>query len=399
MLRSGIYIGWTGFGNLGDEAMLEICRTRFPQIHWSGFYRHLYQPNPPQFFRRASRDYKHLLRVLAEEFLHQHHLRSLGAQSIHKFLARLGGEVGMFGGGTLLNHFDFNYDAYTRVRKRTRNPVPVFGSGVADPAFWLGKPGWKDRRKDWVAVLNELPVVGVRGPHSKALLDEAGARNVVVSGDPAVAFHARSSEKLRAARTDGPLRIAVNTGECSGNLWGDMENIQESLAKTVMWLRDNKHEIEIIPIWPEDFPACEDLAKRAGLEQSHVSPVYSSPSRFLKKVWTFDLMLSLKLHSAILAAAADVPFLLLEYQPKCSDFAASVGWEQFCLRTSELNATCIMDRVSLLIERLPDWRSKLQARMSTLSNSFEEYCQKIESLLLGKAGSARGQAVERKFDS
>ena len=47
-------------------------------------------------------------------------------------------------------------------------------------------------------------------------------------------------------------------------------------------------------------------------------------------------MVNLKLHAGFLAAAANVPLVSLEYQPKCRDFAASIGWEEFVIRTDRL---------------------------------------------------------------
>jgi hypothetical protein len=44
-------------------------------------------------------------------------------------------------------------------------------------------------RREQNLALRELPVVGVRGPFSKAELEDYGLRNVIVSGDPALLLH------------------------------------------------------------------------------------------------------------------------------------------------------------------------------------------------------------------
>jgi len=70
--------------------------------------------------------------------------------------------------------------------------------------------------------------------------------------------------------------------------------------------------------------------------ESAVSAPLTTHDKFLKRAETFDLLIAVKLHAAVLASAANVPCVVLEYQPKCLDFAASIGWERFTIRTSHL---------------------------------------------------------------
>ena len=293
------------------------------------------------------------------------------------------------------------------LRKRTKSLVPIFGAGVASPEFWSAKsgglgpprwPDWKDRRKQWVSILDELPIVGVRGPLSRNLLDEAGARNVVVCGDPAVAYHAGYAKRLSRVRPDRPLRVAINTGDCCGKLWGGTEDVQQSLTKLALWLESQGHHLEFVPVWPRDAAMCVDIARRSGSKISAVSPPLGSPGAFLEKIETFDLVIALKLHAAILSAAANVPFVLLAYQPKALDFAASIGWEDLTIRADELSSSKLIDLVSFLIERLPTRQMELCTAMCKLSNIFEEYCQKIEPLLLGKAPSLKQRSLSERAD-
>ena len=384
-MRAGIYMGWIGFENLGDEAMYALCSERFASIRWSSFQQLGYQPNVGQLISRGTHSSRHVFRILREELLQQRRIRDLTARGIHKLVARTRGEVGLLGGGTLINRAAYNLDSYIDVRNRTKSLVPTFGTGVASPDFWSGKPGWKDRRKDWVAALAELPVVGVRGPRSMGLLNEVGARNIVVCGDPAIAYYSEGSVETAANDVDRPLRVAINTGDCSGNLWGRADDIEESLVGLAKWLKESKHQIELIPVWTKDVGCCVDIARRCDLPSATVSPALTSHTSFLRTVINFDIVIALKLHAAILSAAANVPCILLEYQPKCRDFAASLEWEQFTIRTDALNAAKLIELVSSLIAQLPWARKKLRMNVSNLSRRFREYCQTIEPILMGRA--------------
>lgn len=384
-MRAGIYIGWVGVENLGDEAMYALCKERFASVRWSSLSQLIYATNATQFVRRGTKDYRYVARVLRDELLHQPRMRNFATKSAHKIAKYIGGEVGLLGGGTLINRKAEVLDSYLDVRTRTQCRVPTFGTGVASPDFWSSKPGWKDRRKDWVAALADLPIVGVRGPRSMELLNDAGAKNVVVCGDPAIAYYSEGSCANSIELTNGPLRIAINTGECSGNLWGNPENLEESLIGFVRWLKDQNHQIELIPVWVNDTQACIDLARRCNLEQRTISRPLTSHNSFLQKIRAFDLVIALKLHAAILSAAANVPCVVLAYEPKCLDFAASVEWEEFSIRTDRLNAARLIELVSSLIVQLPTARAKLRVNASRLSQRFREYCQLIQPIISGKA--------------
>ena len=382
--RAGIYAGWIGFENLGDEAMYGICRERFPSVSWSTSYQLSYRPHGTQWLRRGA-DARHLLRELAAEMRHQPRLRKLAAQGRHSLRKLLAGEVGLLGGGTLINRAPWNLATYLDLRKRTRALVPIFGPGVASPEFWSGRPGWRDTRKEWVSALSELPLAGVRGPYSLQFLGEAGASNVVVSGDPAIAFHSRYRNPPAWTRPDRPLRVAINTGDCSGNLWGRPDDIQESLVALAQWLQNENHQIELLPVWSKDLDPCLQVARLAGLPESTVSAPLTSHDAFLKKIETFDLLIAVKLHAAVLASAANVPCVVLEYQPKCLDFAASIGWERFTIRTSQLTPSKLIDKVALLVEQLVPARRELTRSVGGLERQFDEYCRRIEPLILGKS--------------
>jgi hypothetical protein len=397
--RAGIYAGWIGFENLGDEAMYEICRERFSSVSWATSYQLSYRPDGVQWLRRGATDARHLLREFADEVRHQPRLRKLAAQSAHVFVKLLGGEVGLFGGGTLINRDPWNLATYRELRKRTRSLVPIFGSGVASPEFWSSRPEWKDTRKEWVSTLAELPIVGVRGPNSLGFLSEAGAKNVVVSGDPAIAYHSRYRNPTVWVRPDRPLRVAINTGDCSGNLWGRPDDIQQSVVALAQWLREEKHHVELLPVWTKDLDPCQQVARLAGLPESTVSAPLTTHDKFLKKVETFDLLVAVKLHAAILASAANVPCVILEYQPKCLDFAASIGWERFTIRTSQLTPANLIDKVALLVDQLASARQELSRNVGRLERQFYDYCQRIEPLILGTGDLGTGASGYQESSS
>ena len=61
-----------------------------------------------------------------------------------------------------------------------------------------------------------------------------------------------------------------------------------------------------------------------------------------------------------------VPSLMLEYMPKCRDFQASLGREDHTLRTDNLSAGAIVERVRALDADRPAERESLAASVTEL---------------------------------
>lgn len=380
--RAGTYIGWVGHQNLGDEVLWERCRQRFADIHWSVFHDLTWPGSFLEGLREATRPRRALLRIVGEEMRSGPRLRRVVNRAVHRAAAYRGGEIGLLGGGTLINLSDVWLDAYGQVRRRTNALVPVFGTGVASPEFWsTHQPGWQDRRKDWISLLNDLPIIGVRGPLSKSLLEEAGARNVVVSGDPAVQFHSPLESSDQARPLDRPLRVGINCGISSLPFWGNPASVHEVLAGVAQELIRLGYQVELVAVWPEDLNWCYRVAQQARLPASVVAPALTTAKSFLKKTHSLDLLIALKLHAAILSAAANLPCIVLEYQPKCLDFAASIGWQQFAIRTSHVTVPKVLDMLSAMMSNLPLLRADLCREMCKISSQFDQYCRAIEPLL------------------
>jgi polysaccharide pyruvyl transferase WcaK-like protein len=374
--RSGIYLGWVGFGNLGDEAMWHVCQQRFPEIQWSTMS-DLTAAVGERAVGRAFKDPGWLARVMREELHDAARLRLMLRKCEHRVAAALAGEAGLLGGGTFINRNQDILDAYTQLRQKLKRPIPVFGTGVANSAYWRGKKGWSDNRKQWAQLLGELPIVGVRGPLSKAELEDYGLRNVIVSGDPAVLLHEPLNVEQRPVDR---LTIAFNFGEPAGGMAGSEDRVARDLAGIAREVA-RKHRVKFIPVWPQDVSACLSLAQRAGLPASSVTAPCVTHEQFRLEMHETDFLVAFKLHAGILSAACNVPFVLFDYQPKCRDFMASAGWEHLCVRPDVDNSEFLLHQVERaeLGGRL--WREEISKTISALADGFQNYCRQIEPLL------------------
>jgi hypothetical protein len=369
LFHAGIYIGWVGYLNSGDEVLYDLCRARYPSISWSLFDTLDCTVRPSQFLHRSTRDFHHVVAQLAEEMVARRRLRSYARKAIHELVRRMGTEVGMCGGGTWTNRNQGALRAYTQLRRRIRRPVPTFGTGVAFSDFWKGREkGRTNRRKEWVAALAERPVVGVRGSLSKAQLEDRGAHNVVVSADPAVALHASYATRWKPKRDGRPVRLGINAGDCQGRLFGHKEALQDALASAARWLRKSGHHVEIIPVWVKDVEACNDVARRAKLDPSLVSPVCYSRciSQSARATGLAGVAKAACWHPRLRCQRAlrepGIP-------SECRDFASSLRWEGFLIRTDQLDKGARIERIPALISQLDGKRTDLCRRMCCLRQS------------------------------
>lgn len=352
-MTRGLYQGWIGWRNLGDEVMFEACRRCLPRIRWTAIpFGDVPPPRP----------------VAAR-------LRSAGA----RFAARLRpGSVAMLGGGTIVNRTPAWLEQYRRLARTVGRPVPVFAPGVADPAFWSGVAGWRDRRAEWRAALAPLPVIGVRGPRSKQLLDEAGCANVVVAGDPGLAFH-RGATPV----PDAPRRtVALNAGRAQGRVWGGEDRMLAALAGAARELSGAGYAVRVFAVWDRDVPVCHEVARAAGLPPDAVDPLLVEADAALRYLDAFDVVVSVKLHAAVLAAAAGVPFVAVEYQPKVRDFTESIGWGRRTLRSDAVAASDVARAVRATDDDLAAVREGLAARVSEVAEGLRAYARQVEALLL-----------------
>ena len=352
-MRRGLYQGWVGWRNLGDEVMFEACRRCLPRIRWTPIP---FADIPPP-------------RSLAAR------LTSGYARSV----ARLSGRsVAVLGGGTILNRIPAWLEQYRLLCRTVGKPVPVFSPGVADPAFWSGTAGWRDTRAEWRVELAKLPEVGVRGPISKRLLDEVGCGNVIVAGDPALAFH-RGATPAPAARR---RTVAINAGRSKGEVWGGEDRMVATLAAAARRLVAAGYDVRVFPVWDRDESVCREVVRAAGLPDDAVDPLVLEADAAMRYLDHFDVVVSVKLHAAVLAAAAGVPFVAVEYQPKVRDFTESIGWGRFTFRSDAFAAADLERAVREIDGDLAAIRDRLDARVGEMAEGFRAYARRLEEWLL-----------------
>lgn len=287
--RPGItYIGWLGRENLGDEAMLHAVQQLFPD-------------------------------------------------------AAVGYEVGdqrllMLGGGTLINR-----KSYLEALQRHDSPRlerVVFGSGVADPAIW----GVTEPVAGWLDFLDSCRLVGVRGPRSETILRDWGYTGPLeIIGDPALAL----TPPPDVDRRDG--LVVVSPAWTRGELWGgDDAAVYAALADLIVKARRSGREIAMLSCHPSDDRYIMDIMAQARAPDLEYVAGYADEGAALRLLAAADAVVAERLHAAVLGAACETQFIGVEYRSKMRDFARSVGWEDYVVRTDSISGDMLLDRLESL---------------------------------------------------
>ncbi len=173
-------------------------------------------------------------------------------------------------------------------------------------------------RKLVAAAANKLDAITVRDPQSAALLREIGVTRppVEVTADPALLL----SPTPAAARTGNTFGVALRP-------WHGQETLAYDAAAACAASLSGKRPL-LLPMQPaSDTPVAAQFAARweqdAGLPAQF--PAIDSLGRLLSSVAGCDMMVGMRLHALILAAAAGVPSVALAYDPKVTAFMESCG--------------------------------------------------------------------------
>ncbi|WP_284740049.1 polysaccharide pyruvyl transferase family protein [Amycolatopsis sp. RTGN1] len=334
-----LYVGWTGHGNLGDDAIADALLPHLPAVEpW-------HVPHDPKAFAH---------RVLRGG------LRGAGDRAV------------LVGGGTVVGRRNWRLllEASGLLLAR-RRPWHLIGIGVEDPSF-QGKNSFSagGELARWKGLCKRFDRVTVRGPRSAALLESVGIDAEVV-GDPAL-LHEPASP---IAPRDKLLAVNLGFGD---DLWGhDHERVVDAAAGLARGVVADGWSVRFLVINPKDRPFAEEALRRAAVT-GEIRLATTVPDYFAA-VGDCTVLVAERLHALVLAAAAGVPMAGLEYQPKCADFLASVGSAEWSVRTDRVTPEILREHVDTLARQRPTESARLLGEVGVLRTRLRDELARIRS--------------------
>lgn len=293
--------GYYGFGNAGDDAILE-------SIH--------------QAIRTASDDVS--VAVLSND--PEQTRRQYGLEAIPRFrvwrvfqtLARC--DALLSGGGSLLQDATSTrsllyYLSVIRCAQLLRKPVMLYANGIGP----VRRPANRRRVR---RVVERASLVTLRDHASARELAEMGVdRSVQVTADPV--FHLepageeRTEELLAAAGLEGTTAFAVvsvREWRNVGDFWAQLARLCDHLRRTYGL------EILFLLMQPERDREVTARVREKMEEPAHVLDVSCTPRELMGVLGRSRLCLAMRLHTLIFAARMAVPALGLVYDPKVASY-------------------------------------------------------------------------------
>jgi len=302
------YLGWSGQGNLGDDAIHDALASALPHLTLE---------------RQSLRAREIAASVVAGPRVRRH-------------------EPLLLGGGTVIGRKNWRLPLRFHMALTSTRPLFMIGAGVEDPVF-QGRHSFSSDGElaRWVPLLREFDRVTVRGPRSARLLGDVGVEAEIV-GDPALLW---SRPELEVE----PGLMAVNLGYGS-DLWSNSQvTVLKEIAPAIRRYYEAGWRFRFLIANLEDAQWSRFCIALAQLPpESYEEVVAVRPEVFLASVASCELIVGQRLHALVLAAAAGVPGIMLEYQPKCRDFMESIECSERSFRTDHLSAGQLIEALDEL---------------------------------------------------
>ncbi|WP_416149886.1 polysaccharide pyruvyl transferase family protein [Salipaludibacillus sp. HK11] len=356
MKKKVLYLGWVGFGNLGDD----VCRDIFVE-----------QTNALS---------------ATKELNIEVNSKYAGTFSNEDLLAYKPDLV-VLGGGSLLT-----YRNAKRLLFAQKNGIPtiIWGSGKdgMNDDIWTGEAHHRlpKSAKLILKAVEKSVLVGLRGPHTSQFLKACGYKSssTQICGDPGLLLTSSIKStpiKSKAIKSiiDKKNIIGINLGTTHNRLYGGNEQyISEEMVNVTNKLTEN-YTVVLFSMWHKDIPAIKKLANQISNKKNLIvlDSVYpiAQLSNILEQC-TFTV--NFKLHANVFSAAVGTPFISLGYRAKCNDFATSLGLENFVVRTDTTNfGASVLEKSDVLmndrityLKTMNSAKRKYEMRLSSLTEKI-----------------------------
>jgi polysaccharide pyruvyl transferase CsaB len=286
-----LFSGYYGLGNAGDEAVLEASVAMFRER----------RPELPITVLTA--DPEGTAKALNVQVARR--MRAGALRAIRKCGVFLSGGGSLLQDRTSLKSLLY-YLLLLDLARRSGAKTMVFAQGIGP----LVRPS---ARTATAKVLSRVHAITVRDADSADLIRSLGVKGpaieqMEVTADPVFALPPQVTERVNKAASQRPL-VGVSLRP-----WPGSEHILPPLAEALARVPAGVR----VQAWPlfrdEDLPQCEELARL--LPDADVIREPLQPREWMALAGWSNVVIGMRLHSLIFAAARAVPVLGISYDPK-----------------------------------------------------------------------------------
>lgn len=247
------------------------------------------------------------------------------------------------GGGSLLQDATSGktipyYLAIVKIAQFYKKKVVFYSQGIGPVNKKISK--WLIKK-----VVNKVDGIYVRDTSSKKLLEEIGVKKPIGAAlDPVLGIEVSEESIIRPERKTVGVYIRPWMDE------GHDNNLISSMIPGLVYLIEKGYRLCFIPMHYEQdreitskiaIKVKKAAAKKAAIEAKQLENSIEVLDKMLSihEVMSytagFDMVIGMRLHSLIMAAASKVPVLALSYDPKVTEFMKEMELKD-CINTNEL---------------------------------------------------------------
>ena len=369
--RTILFVGYYGFGNVGDEAILSAILGRFRARR--AFLRLLVASGNPQ---------KTIARH-AVEAIPWNDMAALHAAVQAADLVLLGG------GGLFHDYWGVDPDTFLTNRhwgvayyagpallaSLYRKPLMLYAVGVGPLYSGHG-------RKYTRLAAQSAQAITVRDPSSKSLLEELGISGdrIRVTADPGFLFVPETSASLEQAVPEGfALRRPV-LGVAARH-WGigvHPDFLEREIAAALdLFTKQTGGTVVLVPFQDSsgerenDRATAERILGHMRLPGSAVVAAEGSTDQIYGWLRGCDLVLGMRLHALIFAATAGVPAVALSYDPKIDEVAGRLGFK-LSSDVKDLEAAALAAQLLEALEHSGEFRESMGPVIADMRRQAED---------------------------
>lgn len=335
-MKKVVLSGYYGFNNIGDEAVLaaiiQALQREIPQVEIS-----VLSHDPPN----------------TEKLYGVQGVNRWRLKEIVSAIKRT--DIFISGGGSLLQDVTGSksiiyYLALILLAEIFRKPVLIYAQGIGPV-----KRSWA--RRFMALVLNRVTMITVRDELSGKDLAAMGVEKppILVTVDPVLGlsgFPKSPSRKDEINKQEMTVGISLRS-------WPGLD--LGEVAILADYLVNQGFKVIFLPFhFPEDVTTCQK-ARDLMTGKSDLIQENLTVHEMIKALSRIDLVIGMRLHALIMAAAQGIPFVAISYDPKVERFTKQMGQRLAC-SVADLKGRNLIEAVEQTIENYSLIKKELLAQ-------------------------------------
>jgi polysaccharide pyruvyl transferase CsaB len=296
-------------------------------------------------------------------------------------------ELFLLGGGGLIK--DYGEDSKSIVnwlnplqmatKKKPRTKIALVAVGVENIRY-------KRSKKAVLEALSGVDMITVRDRHSKKILENLGVeKDIEVVSDPAILL-CQTRKGKRALKARPRVLVCVRHWFDKGNYISNVEKnrrMLDTLSRAVDCLIQNYDaDVDFYPLRissPDDDRIVANQIVKNMRFQARAKIHISVPDvdEFIRMMDRYSLVIGMRLHSIILAAASGIPTIGLNYMPKVAAFMESIQQEQYLIDLETINLEKLKNAINHIFESHKEISKTILSKISVLQKVTEDSINRI----------------------